>query len=515
MLITQYYGGYLLSSLKFAYPIDDAYSQLSMAKNFASTGRWEVITGQFSSSSNYVLYTLMLAIHFFIGMDSVFVPLLFNCIASFGVLYAFGQCLSEIGISSNKFIVFGMLFLFAVPLHYLAYMALGNTLHLWLLLLLLYRFSAYISLDNHKEKGIISISILAALTMLSGYSTFFIIFTLIILFLYKKQLSNALVFGLISLFPVIAFGAISVISGGYFIPNDYMIILADIKYANHDIIYYLTNWIVQLANNPGTGIGFIFVLGCSIYSIAIKEINPIRWISIIGVVSYIAHSTILPLDYNGLDQAYLTGFAIICFSYLANLIFYNKKYIVFIVLGMISFLILRTYPFVYGSRYDISYINSQQMQVANFVEEHLQNTPLVISSPGVISYYTNNNIFDLSMKESSPMLDYYIENGSMIEDMIAISADNISARIAIIYEDNYKELIPREWSKLATWTVTNNLNLDKSSVHFYNISFNEKNILKSLQLFESELPENVKVDYIIDPPKDEVKILPYLINGRY
>ncbi len=408
-----------------------------------------------------------------------------------------------------------MLFLFAVPLHYLAYMALGNTLHLWLLLLLVSRFSAYISLDNHKENGIISISVLAALTMLSGYSTFFVIVAIIAVFLFKKQLSNALVIGLISMFPVIAFGAISVISGGYFIPNDYMIILADIKYADHDIIYYLTNWIVQLVNNPATGIGFVFVLGCLIYSIAIKENSPIRWISLIGVVAYIAHSSILPMNSNGLDQAYLTGFAIVCFSYLANLIFYNKKYSFIIVLGIVSFLILRTYPFVYGSRYDISNINSQQIQVANFVDEHLQNTSLVISSPGVISYYTDNNIFDLSMKESSPMLDYYIENGSMIEDMIAISADNISARIAIIYEDNYKELIPREWNKLATWTVTNNLNIDKSSVHFYNISFNEVDILKSLQLFESKLPENVKVDYIIEPPKEEIKLIPYLINGRY
>jgi hypothetical protein len=117
------------------------------------------------------------------------------------------------------------------------------------------------------------------------------------------------------------------------------------------------------------------------------------------------------------------------------------------------------------------------------------------------------------MKESSPMLDYYIENGNMIEDMIAISADNISARIAIIYEYNYKELIPREWNKLATWTVTNHLNSDKNSVHFYNISFNEENILKALQQFESDLPENVKVNYTVDPPSEDLQIIPYLING--
>jgi hypothetical protein len=488
---------------------------MSLARNFESEGIWGVMDGQFSSSSNYVLYTLMIAIHYFVGLDSIFVPLLFNIIASLGAIYAFGKCLSAAGVSSNKFMVFGALFLFAIPLHYLAYMGLGYTLHIWLLLLLLSKSVSYIVKDDHKLKGIFSISILASLATLASYSTIFVLLTLVIVFLIKKQLSNAIVFGLISFFLVTIFGVYSVVSGGYFIPNEYMLIIADMKSAEQGIFYYLTNWISVLVTNPETGIGLIFAVISLIHSAKTKKNEFMFWVSIITIVSYVMHAVFLPLNRLGMCEVYLTALALVCFSYLSNQIFYNKKYNFAIIIVMIVYLALRTFPLVYESRFDLNNTYNLDIQITEFINESVQETPVVVSSPGVVSYYTDNKFFDLSMKESSQMLDYYIENGNLIEDVIAISADNISAQIAIFSEVYNKARIPREWVKLATWTIENGRNGKKSKVDFYNISFKEETLLSALKEFESQLPEKVKVKYYIEPPRENLQVIPFLRNGRY
>ncbi|MFN3195841.1 MAG: hypothetical protein ACE364_07835 [Chlorobiota bacterium] len=515
LLATQYFGGYLLSGLNFAYPTDDVYSQMSIAHNIESNGIWGVMEGQFSSSSNYLLYTIMIAVHYFIGIDSIFVPLIFNIIASFGAIYAFGKCLSAAGVSSNKFMVFGILFIFALPLHYLAYLGLGYTLHIWLLLLLLSKSIVYIVKDDHKLKGIFSISILASLATLASYSTIFVLLTLAVIFLIKKQLSNAIVFGLISFSFVTLFGVYSVVSGGYFIPNEYMLIIADLKFAEQGVFYYLTNGISLLITNPETGIGLIFAIISLIYSAKTKKNEFIFWVSIITIVSYVLHSAFLPLNRLGMCEVYLTALALVCFSYLSNQIFYNKKYNFAIIIVMISYLALRTFPLVYESRFDLNNTYNLDIQVTEFINESLQEIPVVVSSPGVVSYYTDNKFFDLSMKESSQMLDHYIENGNLNEDVIAISADNISAQLAIYSEEYNLARIPREWVKLATWTLKNGRNGERSKIDFYNISFKEETLLTSLKEFESQLPEKVKVNYYIDPPGEKLQVLPFLRNGRY
>ena len=64
----------------FVYSGDDAYIHMALAKNFAEHGIWGVSKYEFSSSSSSLLWTLLLAMIYFLFRANTITPLILNLI---------------------------------------------------------------------------------------------------------------------------------------------------------------------------------------------------------------------------------------------------------------------------------------------------------------------------------------------------------------------------------------------------------------------------------------------------
>lgn len=71
LYLMEFYGGYLLAGLNFAFPMDDPYIHLAMGKNLALHGSWGPMEGVFNSSSSSLLYTLIISAFFFLGIPDI------------------------------------------------------------------------------------------------------------------------------------------------------------------------------------------------------------------------------------------------------------------------------------------------------------------------------------------------------------------------------------------------------------------------------------------------------------
>lgn len=87
-----------LSDGVFAYPLDDTYIHLTIAKNLARLGVWAINPADPTSASSSPLWTLALGVIGFLGVSFDYLPLAGNLLAALGLLIVADQYLQDAGL---------------------------------------------------------------------------------------------------------------------------------------------------------------------------------------------------------------------------------------------------------------------------------------------------------------------------------------------------------------------------------------------------------------------------------
>jgi hypothetical protein len=492
----EFYGGYLLAGLNFAFPMDDPYIHLAMGKNLALHGNWGPMSGVFNSSSSSLLYTLIISIFFFLGLGGISTLFIINIVSSIGCLFAFEKAIRAMNFSADKYIVLAFAFVLIVPLYQIAFLSMEHTLHIWLILLAITNAAKYFSSDKQSTKLIISLSIVTSLAAMARYETLFLAFVIGLLLLYRKQFKNALIFGIIILLPLALFGYISVLNGESFLPNS--VLIKGVRSGNTDWIYYvkyLFRWVKITLEFPDYGASIFLVISAVIWRLKDKKYDFSYWFSFIALAVFILHGSFAKIGWLGRYEAYLIAFALVSFACVYDNLSKHKntRFVPFIIIAI--FVVLRTFPSTFDYRYGMQNIYNQQYQMSQFIKEYYNDSEIVLNDIGTTSYFTNAKYIDVWGLANYDIVDYKLKHGFIDQDIVARLAYDRNSKIAIIYNESSFGYVPSEWKKVASWTIQNRQVSNFATVYFYAINESANTLKEQVAQFSRQIPSEIHVEY--------------------
>jgi hypothetical protein len=204
------------------YAVDDAYIHMAMAKNLAREGVWGCTPFHFSSSSSSLLWTSLLGVTYRVFGVHDLVPLVLNAICVVAVLVVSDRSLEWLGAPPLLRVAALLGILIVCPMVGMVLLGMEHILHL--VLTIAFGSLAVRALTAVEEPGArrvqtVRLCLLAALLAASRWEGFLLVGPACLAFLARRQPGRAVAIAAASVLPVAAFGALSVASGGFFLPN--------------------------------------------------------------------------------------------------------------------------------------------------------------------------------------------------------------------------------------------------------------------------------------------------------
>lgn len=509
------------------YTLDDAYIHMAIAKNFSQHGVWGITGYNFSSSSSSLLFTSLLSFFYLIFGVNEITPLIINIVvANLLIYYIYRIFKKDYNVPSYLiFISMSSMIIFA-PIPRLIMTGMEHLLHCLITVVFINVSKNQLTkIDNVEGKNFFSnikyLLILAPLVAMIRYEGMFLIIAVSFLFLFKRKFKYSIIIAILGFLPVIIFGLISILNGGFLLPNSLIIKgtipdLSSLSTILHSFIYQPFQ---RLLGYPHL---FLLLVGLAIivYITIVKKDEIWSDTSIMSLI-FIA-ITVLQIEFasSGIRSrydAYLIVLGIFIFTIfikdylrpgytLANL----KKDIINIretlkihtivrkgTIVLVLALILS--PFIYRSYYlattahASNNIYEQQYQMGLFLKEYYEGESVVLNDIGATNYFANIKCLDLLGLGSNEVAKKTVNN-EFNQDTIDELAREKGCKIAIInWNFEYLGGMPSNWTLIGTWTTTkNNWVTAGKIVDFFAIEESEINNLRShLQDFSSRLPDAI------------------------
>jgi hypothetical protein len=196
-----------------AYPLDDAFINLTLAKNLAFAHVWGITKYSFTSVSTSLLYPFILAIIYLVSGASLFVPLLINLFAAIWFLMALQRWLVRQNMSPLSQLLILLAVIYLTPLPLLVVSGMEYPLEL------LFAFLFVSSLIDQAVPLRRKTYIYAALMLTSSYGTLPILVIAGIVLVVRRQAWEAIKLVFFAVLPLYLFGLLSITRHNYFVPT--------------------------------------------------------------------------------------------------------------------------------------------------------------------------------------------------------------------------------------------------------------------------------------------------------
>ena len=196
-----------------AYPLDDAFFNLTLAKNLAFEHVWGITKYSFTSISTSLLYPFVLGFIYLVSGTSLVVPLLVNGVAAIWFIKVLHNWLIRQNISPIGQLLILLAVIYLTPLPALVISGMEYPLEL----LFTFLFLSNLVEINRKTY------VYAILMLTSSYETLPVLLVVCILLLVRRGWWEAVKLLFISVLPLYLFGLLSITHHNYFVPNPLVI----------------------------------------------------------------------------------------------------------------------------------------------------------------------------------------------------------------------------------------------------------------------------------------------------
>lgn len=200
-----------LAAGAWAYPLDDTYIHMAVARNLAENAAWGVNPGEFASASSAPAWTATLAMMFAGVGARAWVPLVLNLVALIGVFVVLDEWFAEAGARRGARVAGLFAVTAAAALPVVAGLGMEHVPHLLLTLLLARR----IEHPGHVR----SLLVLGALLPMVRYEALFQVAVAALVFAWRGRWGHAMAVAAGAALGVGAFGAWTLAHGAGFLPN--------------------------------------------------------------------------------------------------------------------------------------------------------------------------------------------------------------------------------------------------------------------------------------------------------
>ena len=420
------------------YPRDNVFVNLTVARNLAFNEVWGITKYSFQFASSSPLYTILLAVVYFIAGSSLVIPLIINGLAAIFLLFMAQRWLIRRGLPPGGQLLILLLVIILSPLPLLVISGTEHTLQLLLSFLFISTFAEAV-IANPSQKATTKLSrwvyIYGALMLLSGYECSVIALVACGFLLWRHQRSQAAKLAVAAFLPILLLGLLSISKGGYFLPNPLLLDSAATTYSE-----------AFLVGNT------IIVVGVLLAYYG-KKSRP-------GRRPTMARRALIPVL---ILLAILAGF--------------------------------RNTALWTNTGQDCIDLYHQQYQTAKFVHRYYNRYGIAFNEPGAISYLSEGRKLDLT-----GAADHTVMRSRRTNNWSPATADSLSRkeniRIAILSAPSFSSVLPQRWNKVASWKTPNSTSAGYDSVSFYvPDTFSIKPLQKNLKDYQPFLPAKTVVRY--------------------
>ena len=493
----------------FAYPLDDTYIHLAVAKNLAMNNIWGISAHKFASASSSILYPLVLAAIFKIAGAHIVIPFVLNIIVAIIFLIVVQSWLDRQEINPSAQLAILLTGVFLTPLPLLIMVGMEHTLHLLFLFLFITSFTA----SFEKAKTIRfrpKVYIYALLLIATRYESMSVIILSCLLTAFYRNWGATLRLFLVGATPILIFGIYSLTKGSDFIPNSVLLKSAIPPLTVNGISDYLDSQFCARLFLPAEyfvaatqRLFLILSLTLLLFRKEIAENKAFMYMLLILLLCCLFHLCFMIYSLFPRYEAYLIGNSmIICstlffkynkFTFRENT-FAMEGVIALIILFIIGPVILRSWKgFDRASLAAIS-IYDQQYQMGQFVHQYYDNESIAFNDIGAVSYLSHGKNLDLWGLGNIDIARSRRKHYNSPEFLDSISRKE-NVRIAIVFEYPFRKLL-KKWKKVASWDVPYNNASGFDSVSFYAVGTEEApRLINNLKNYQSSLPPGVIVKY--------------------
>jgi len=498
------------------YALDDPYIHMAMAKNMARHGVWGVDKTGFSSSSSSPLWTLLLSAVFFLFTVNEISPFVLNIIWGTLLLLAVYHLLSRYAINSTFIFITVLAIAYLAPLPRLIFLGQEHIMHTLIALFFAYFSARILSDEKTTLKSYMLLMTLAALVSLARYEGLFLIFAVCLLFLLRKRVLHALLLGGVGLLPTVIYGILSISKGWYFLPNPVLVKgnvpLVSSSFSAAGLFTFFVSSLCRAGNqlviNPHV---LSLILGALIVFALRWRKSEGMWardgiMGAIFIMATLLHMLFARVDGSFRYEAYLVALGLFTVvvqarEYLTSGVSQTMsggqfgKYLLstFLVLLFLVPLEARARKALRTTPRATPNIYQQQYQMGVFLREFYQGQGIAANDIGAINYLADIRCVDLfGLGDREPVR--LVKEGTYGRQQIFNFVKRNGVKIAVIYERWYQRFggLPRQWQKVGTWGISDNLVCAEDEVAFYAVDPAEAAYLnKNLRVFSSRVPEDV------------------------
>lgn len=502
-------GGHLV------YEVDDAYIHMAIARNVVLHGNWGINTSGFSSTSSSPLWTVLLAVIYYLFGAHELTLLILNALLSSLLILIMYLLLQRQ--TASKPALLALLLVNVVllaPLPELTLAGMEHILHALLAILFAHQVSWFISQPYHAPlKQQAQLALLALLLAGIRYEGLFIVLPALVLLFLRRRWKTGIFIACCSILPMVTLGVWSLSNGWYFLPNALLLKPPLPPLTLGGIIAYLFSLLeYPLYNSQITALLIMIVLLLVRLGlhIPLDYKRSLLFIVIAGILCqfilkigwfYRYHSYLIVLGLFAIGAVLLSQsptrssrFSILspAKQYSGNIARIFTTVILVILLASplaihAAASIVRT-PLATQNTYEHEY------QMARFLQKYYSGKTIAATDIGAIAYYANVFLVDLwglGTLESAKLKRASVYT---TQDIARIARQN-DAAIALVYDKWFEEYggVPPEWQKAGEWTVEENIILKDNTLSFYALHPEEwQNLVKNLRSFSSELSPTTK-----------------------
>lgn len=491
-----------------AYPLDDTFIHMAVAKNLALHHFWGIASHTFASTSSSPFYTLLLAGLFLLFGVHVGIPLIINILAGILVLVVMQRWLKRQGVPPVAQVLILLFVNFLTPIPLLVISGMEHTFQLLFTFLFVFSFADTAQKDARLPW---TLYLYGALMITTRYECLPILGLVCLILLIRRQWVPAIALGAVSVLPITLFGLYAMTKGSFFMPNS-VVLKAGIPHTIHGMTRFLVEGIwFKMFFSPrdynllaAQRLLLLLPLTYLLFLPQVRANTGYRYILIILMGAALAHvAFVYPSNYPRYED-YLVGCSVLIMGVLIAK--YRRDLPVAGTGGAAwvagALLVILLIPlFIRGEKtlrkarqYCLN-VFEQQYQMSQFVHTYYDSTPMAFNDIGAISFYSKGDKLDLwglaSLEVAKAKQKNYFTPD--FADSLAHAHD---IRLAILYDTWFDPALLHRWTKIASWHNQHNLILGDDSVSFYAIHPEDTTALrKNLESYQPKLPADVGVSY--------------------
>lgn len=492
-----------------AYPMDDTFIHMVVAKNLAFEHYWGISGHVFASTSSSPFYTVLLAATFKLFGAHLVIPLILNIIAGIIVLVAMHNWLRRQDLSALARLLILVFVNFLTPLPMLVIAGMEHTFQLLFTFLFVFAFADAAASTNGSPNLPWNLYLYGALMVTTRYECLPILAIACLILLFRKRLIAAIALGAIGILPITIFGLYAISKGSYFMPNSVILkagmpqtIFGWAKFVAED--FWFKAFFSPHDYNFLAAQRLLILLPIAYLIFLTQARRSYKYVLIILMGAVLAHVAFAYPNTYPRYESYLVGCSTLI---VGTLIARYRKALslarfkgaewvaVAVVVLLVIPLFFRSQKTIQKAKQYCLNVYEQQYQLSQFVHTYYDSTPLAFNDIGAISYYSKGDKLDFWGLASLPVAKAKRHNYWTPEFADSLVREH-QTRLAILYDTWYDPALLHRWTKVASWHNQHNLILGDDSVSFFAIYPRDTTTLrKNLEAFQPKLPSDVSVSY--------------------